>query len=498
MPGSFFDNKVIKNFNMFQIICTGILLIGILLRAKAYFTGYTLWLDECSLSLSIIHRSITGFFTPLEHTQSAPALFMILTKLITNIFGINEFSLRFIPFTASVIALPVFYIFSGKFLNKKHSIIIAFLLFCINYHLIYYCSEFKQYSSDVLICMSAFLFFSTFNLLECGYKKTFLCGLGIFIAFLFSLPVIFITGGFILYGLINTKKNIKKAIVFLMPTLIFMPIYYLYVLYPSKLEMMETYKNLWQSGFITLNPLSIIVILRENISYFFSQSRYALFGAILLIMGFICIIKNIKQNNRTYLIFLFTFVCIITASFLEIYPIKERVALYLLPFFLVLIVKPLDCINFKDIKNIVKSSTVILLFLFFISSYNIQYFKDIYKNIEIKKGGGDKLMRILKEGFQENDIVVFNDASAPIYKYNSIRHNFKNDRFIMIKSTEGNEEYYIKILNSLPKGYKYWFYYPNQYSHEPVIPFVEKWTQNKDIINSYKINSAYLVHLRIK
>ncbi len=474
-----------------------ILFIGVLLRAKACFAGYTLWLDECSLSLSIMHENISGLFKPLEHTQSAPFLFMAATKCITGIFGINEFSLRFIPFIASILALPVFYIFSGKFLSKKYSILIAFLLFSINFHLVYYSVEFKQYSSDVLICMLLFLFFDKFNFSKYKYRKAFLYGLGTFTAFLFSFPSIFITGGFVLYNLINIKKDIKKIAVFLSSFIFLMPVYYIFVLYPSRLTMMETYGNLWQSGFITLNPLSVIIILKENISYFFSQNLYTLFGAILLIIGFICIFKNIKQNNKTSLIFLYTFACIITASFLEIYPIKERAALYILPFFLILIIKPLDYVNFRDIKNIVNSLTAVLLFIFFISSYNIQYFANFYKNIEHKKGYGDKLMLILKEGFETGDVVVFNDASSPIYEYNSMRYNFENNNFIMVKSVESGKEYYIKTLNSLPKGYTYWFYYPNQYSHEHVIPYVEEWAQNKDIIDRYKINDAYLLHIRL-
>jgi len=128
----------IKNINFYYCTLAVILLVGIILRLKAYFTGYTLWLDECSLALSIIKRGVLGFFSPLEHIQSAPPLFMMLTKFITNIFGINKFSLRLIPNVSAILALPAFYLFAKKFLEKKYSVVIALVLFSLNYQIVYY------------------------------------------------------------------------------------------------------------------------------------------------------------------------------------------------------------------------------------------------------------------------------------------------------------------------------------------------------------------------
>lgn len=497
-------NKI-KNISLYHYIIIIILSIGAILRLKAYFAGYTLWLDECSLSLSIINRGIFGYFTPLEHTQSAPSLFMMLTKLITNIFGINEFSLRLIPNISAIFTLSAFYLFAKKILEKKYSVVIALVLFSLNYQTVYYSVEFKQYSSDILICLIAFLFFERFNIKTNSLKRIFLAGLCGFLGFLFCIPSIFITGGYLLCNLKNLKGNIKNFLAFLSPFIAFMPVYYIYSLYPSRLEMVKHYGNLWQSGFITLNPLSILVILKENIQFFFNQNNFTLFATILLLTGFYIILKQIKKQkdmkgrvNSAYLLLISSLICIIIASFFEIYPLKQRVALYILPIFLVLIIKPIDFINFKsDVKHTVKSIVIILFSAFFISSYNFQYIKNIYKNIEIKKGYGDKLIQIMQQNYKNDEIIVCNDASNPIYIYNSLRQNFKTDNFILIKLTEYNKEYYQSLLNQLPKGHTYWFYYPYDYSARPVISFIEEWAKDKNVIDVYKINSAYLLHIKL-
>lgn len=493
-----FSNLNIKD-RVFYGVLVFILLSGMLIRLKVYLSGFTLWLDECSLSLSIMHRSIFGYFSPLEHTQSAPVLFMMATKAVTSIFGINEFSLRLIPFLSSILALPIFYFFSKKFLEKKYSIIVALLLFSINYNLIYYSAEFKQYSSDVLLCMFAFLLFCSFDLSKNGYKKIFVYALSAFILFLFSFPTLFITGGFILYNFKSLKKKFKKLLVFLTPFIVLLPFYYIFVLYPSRAEMLEVYKSLWQNGFVNLNPMSFVIVLKVNINYFFSQSKYTLFGVILLIMSLVFVIKNVKQNiSKANLLLLYTFCCILIASFLEVYPIKERVALYLLPFFLILIVKPIDFINFKcGFKNAIKSLGIILMLIFFTSAYNFNYFENMYKNIEFKKGYGDKLILLMKQEFKKDDILVYNDASSSIYQYNSMRHKFYADKFIRINLTSYGGEYYKNLLDSLPKGNIYWFYYPYDYSTKPVISFIEEWARGKKVINVYKINTAYLLNVKL-
>lgn len=493
-----FKNYLKTWVSFYAVILAVIFLLGTSLRAKAYFAGYSMWLDECSLALSIMHRSIFGFFTPLEHVQSAPPFFMMATKLLTNIFGINEYALRFIPFFASICSLPLFYIFSKKILYKKVSLLIALVLFAVNYRLVYYGVEFKQYSFDVFMGLVAFLCFSALDLDKISIKKTFLYGILSFAGFLFSLPVIFITGAFMLCNFFDFKnlnrQKVIKIFVFLLPFIVLLPFYYIYVLYPSQYEMMNVNGSLWYDGFLTLNLANIINIIKMNLVYFFHQENFTLFAVVLLIAGFAVSIKNAKISKDSMLL-CFIILCVIIASCMHIYPIKERVALYLLPFLLVLIVKPLDSISFE---HKFKSVFIIIFFLLFASGYfSYSYYKDFYPQILSKKGDGARFMQILKANYKKDDIVVYNDASDSIYKYNSMRQNFSTDRFIQIVLTDYGKEFYTGLLNQLPKGHTYWFYYPYDYHKKAVIPFVRDWAKTKHIEEERLNGHSYFLKVRI-
>ncbi len=479
-----------------------IFILGIFLRFKAFLLNFPLWLDECSLSLSIIDRGIFGYFAKLEHIQSAPPLFMMITKVHTMLFNINGYSLRFISFISSILSFILFYIFVNKILSKKYTILISLFLFAVNYQLIYYTIEFKQYSSDVFICLLMFILYFRLEIEKLNKTKIFLLGAASFFAFLVSIPSIFITGAFVLYNLV--KKNIeilKKLLYFFITYFVLMPFYYFYTLAPSRdSKLIPDFWDFFQSGFLTLNPLSFMNMLKENLIFIFEQKNFVLFGAILFILGLIILFKNIKSKNlkarKLSLMILFVFLCAIIASLLMFYPIKERIALYLVPFFIVLILKPLDMANFTENKS--KSAAAGLLLCLFISVYfQPVYYHNIYKRIEIKKGTGGKLMSVLKQNYKESEIVVYNDASRSIYKYYSLSQNFRTDKYIMINTIEYDKEYYINLLNMLPKNNTYWFYYPYDYHKKPVIPFVEEWAKDKDILDVIKTDTSYLLHVRV-
>ena len=484
--------------SLYTVVLTLIFCIGIFLRAKAYLAGYSMWLDECSLALSIMHRGIFGFFAPLEHVQSAPPFFMMATKILTNIFGVNEASLRFIPFFASICSLPLFYIFSKKILSKKKSLLIALLFFAVNFRLVYYGVEFKQYSFDVFMALMAFLCFSALDLDKTGVRKIFLYGILSFTGFLFSLPVIFITGAFVLCNFSDfknlNKQKVIKIFIFLLPFIILLPVYYIFFFYPSQYELMNIYGSLWYDGFLTLNLANIVHIIKINLVYFFNQENFTLFTAVLLIAGLALNIRNAKSSKDSMLL-CFVLLCAIVASCLHIYPIKERVALYLLPFLLVLIVKPLDCVAFK---HKFKSAFAVIFFILFANGcFSYSYYKDFYPQILRKKGDGTKFMQILKANYKADDIVVYNDASDSIYKYNSMRQNFSTARFIQINLADYGKEFYTGLLNQLPKGHTYWFYYPYDYHKKTVIPFVRDWAKPKHIEEEHLNDHSYFLKVKI-
>jgi uncharacterized membrane protein len=125
---------------------------GALLRLLQFFSGRSLWYDEALLALNVVHRSFQELFRPLDYHQGAPIGFLLLEKLSTQLAGKGELALRAIPLLAGLISLFVFHEVARLYLSPK-AVPIAFILFSLSRSLVYYSSEAKQYSTDVLVTL---------------------------------------------------------------------------------------------------------------------------------------------------------------------------------------------------------------------------------------------------------------------------------------------------------------------------------------------------------
>lgn len=472
-----------------------IFIIGILLRLKAYFMNVPLWLDECSLALNIMHRNIFGYFIPLEHIQSAPPFFMMATKLVTMVFGLSEYTLRLIPLLVSVVSIFVFYIFSKKIFDKKWSILAANLIFAINFRLIYFAEEFKQYASDVLFFMLALFFLSKVELGKVSFKKALFTGLVCFLMLLCSMPSMFVTGAYVVYNLKLLNKGTgggRNLFGFLLPFFIFGPFYYIYNLYPTKQAMFSNFLDQWQSGFMNYNPLNIFPLLRENLDYLFNFTTFILFGVVLLVWGIILLSKS---ENKIVKLMLLALLLSFVASFCNIFPIKNRVSVYIIIPFLICIIKPLDIVS---VKNKISGALAIIFALLFFSAYNLAYAKSlVFENFIKSKKDGRATMEILSKKFKPDEVLVYNDATNSIYDFYSEKSGMYADKIIRINLPQYSREFYLGLLNQLPKNHTYWFYYANDYVRMPVVPFIREWIQDKEVLEEHCINESYLLHVKL-
>ncbi len=147
----------------YHILIFAIIICAIVFRVEALRIRESWW-DEAALAYNFVeNEGILWTFKPLAHFQMAPPLFLILTKFVTSIFQGTEWSYRIIPFLSSIISIPVFYILSTKFLTQKRAVIFANFLYAVNFALIRWATEFKQYSGDILIFMLVFLWLNNFD-----------------------------------------------------------------------------------------------------------------------------------------------------------------------------------------------------------------------------------------------------------------------------------------------------------------------------------------------
>jgi len=131
-----------------------LLLAGTGMRLWQYLGNASLWVDEIKLARNIAERPLPLLVTaPLDWHQVAPPGFLALVRLLVDRFGPDERVLRLVPLVAALLALPLFWAITARILAGTAQVV-ARVLFAFSYSLVWYGSQVKQYSSDVLIALA--------------------------------------------------------------------------------------------------------------------------------------------------------------------------------------------------------------------------------------------------------------------------------------------------------------------------------------------------------
>lgn len=345
----------------YKILLLIIFLLSIYLRLDAYLINNSFFTDEILLAENIFERNYLGLFFPLRYFQSAPVIFLIISKFISTHIGITELTLRFLPFICSVTSLFVFYKVADVVFETKFAKLASLLTFGINYQLLFYTQCFKQYSSDVL-CGLLILYFSL-TLPKLTKQQYLLLGLGFSILFLSSYPAIFFIGAFAISRLIFIKDYSYKFLY----CLIFPIINVLLCAYINLQQTAhkEYLLNYWHKGFQIFNSEIWII----NFQFLFYDYKFPILLLILTTAG----VYYLYRKNKFYFFNICSVILItLMAAVLKIYPFERRLALFILPVFIILSLYPLD--KFKKLKDI---STCFLIFgaVFFITGW-INFSKD--------------------------------------------------------------------------------------------------------------------------
>ena len=492
----------IRNKNiLFFIVISLIILLGIIFRVKAYLTIRPLWLDECFLFHNIYEKNYWSFFSELLWNQSAPPLFLIIEKTIVSVFGIKEMSLRLFPFICSLISLPVFYVFSKQFLDKKYSIIIANFIFAINIYLVFYAQELKQYSSDVLVFMLLFILLKNLTIKDFDFKKYIYYLLITIIFPLLSIISYFLIPAWAMLETIKYKfKYVKNLLLLHIPFIILSIFYYIYTLNPQKHQILDVSKDFWMNGFLSFNFLNNTDIIKNLIVYIFEPCKYPILQLSLIVIGIILFIKNYRKSNCSFI--LLTFLLIIFASILNVYPIYQRAALYIFPLIIVFLAKSFDSLSVVTRNRKIYSVVIIMIFLFSFSNYNLNYFKDRFYGNVISYSNAKLAMKTLKEKYNPEDIVIILYPSKAEYLYYKLYYNFNPQTEIYTKLKFPTEKQVKNELNKITKKEgKYWIFYSIEFTKTKIIKkALKQWNDKYKVLYENKtLNStsnSYILYLQ--
>ena len=126
-----------------------IVALGVALRVADYLRRTSLNIDESRIALNIGLRSYAALFPPLDQAQSAPVLFLWAEKLVVDVLGWSELTLRAIPLLAGI-ATVVLMVPVARRLAPPRAALLAVALVACAPGLVHFSAVLKQYSLDAM------------------------------------------------------------------------------------------------------------------------------------------------------------------------------------------------------------------------------------------------------------------------------------------------------------------------------------------------------------
>lgn len=356
-----------------------IILFGSYLRIKLYLIDRPLWHDEILYSYSLLTKNFIQLWGPLANYQKAGPLFTSLVFILTKIFGYSTYTLRFIPLITGVGSLLLFHLLVSQIYKNPLAVIFANLLFAVNSALIFYSQEFKPYSTDVFIILLICLTYFKIDFKILSIKQVVLYSIAAFLCVLISFPSMFAFAALAISNILKKDKKVAINTIILMAFVLMGALFLSEVFYSVKANELYNTRAYWNDGLLTFSIQSFKVLFYRLYKYVFLLTPDFKTHYLFSIVGFFFLLM---QKNKLFYLMLGMFGFSLIASFLKLYPIYERCALFLIPFLIIIVSKPLDT-NFRlKFLNVVIPIVLAQYFYFntTIYSYNHPIQAAIYIN----------------------------------------------------------------------------------------------------------------------
>ena len=445
---------------LYYLIIFVIFLIAVYIRVLYFSYARPFWNDESALALNVIGRDFFELFLPLDFEQTAPPLFLCVSKFFLHYIKQAELALRLFPLICSIISIPVFFLLCKQFCKSKIANIFALILFCFNYWIVYYSQEFKQYSSDILIFMLILLSYFYFDFKSAKKLKLIAFGTLLGLILWFSYTAVFAVLAFAIALIINNfndLKNIWKNYVFCFaPFNIFLLLFFI-----SKQNLNNSFylHIFWQDGFLNWNLSNLFKLINNNIHFYFTSFANNLVIYILLVIGCGVLLFNLK--NKRYQLLMLCIMFPFLFSYIHIYPLYNRVSLYLLPLLFIVMALPFDItvvkkMNNKYLKQILTTIIVfitVFVFLHFCTNYfHLLKLKIFDKSFYVETT--PQLLKVVETKMQKGDYLYVSALSSINYQY--YKYHVNIDNVIIETFPVYDIEFYKKVFERLLSGKTYY------------------------------------------
>lgn len=484
-------------------LVTAICLMGLVLRVYFFGINRSLWLDEAMLALNIVNRSFLDLLKPLDMNQGAPIGFLVLQKIMVSLLGNSDYTLRVIPLMAGVVSIPIMYLVSKQYLEDQH-FFIPLGLFVLSPRLIYYSSELKQYSTDVLTALVLlFLASECFRERASSRALVFLGGAGV-LGIWFSHPSVFLLSAiFLSIGLDSAIKRDSVRLSWLIGVGVAWAISFVLVYLVSLryLEANSALLNFWNGSFAPL-PIwgnfrwyynALIGMLRDPATLPMNA-----FVVGLLIIG----VFSLLRKWQLVLILLIPFSLTLVASGLRRYPFNGRFLLFLLPLLFLLLAEGVKRARIillrvnKHLARLIYASSVVYLFY---GPVNI-----VYNDLQSPPMGEHikPVLAYLHENRLSTDLSYVYYGAIPAFEFYRSLYGFDHSDYIIYGvSSREKPDKYLEDVEKLRGNQRVWFIFSHSCSscivneEEYILEHLSKIGIKRDKVLSYG-TSLYLYDLR--
>jgi hypothetical protein len=331
---------------------------GVFLRFVVYLFDRPYWMDEASLLGNLVETRVFDFSGPLHGDQLAPIGFMIIQRMIIGLLGVSGYVTRFLPLVCGIASLWLVRRLAFRWLSAPAALA-ALFMFALSDDLVYYSSEVKPYSSDLLYGLAILLVSS--GLLDHPLCRRKFAVLGMLAAAApwASFPSVFVIAGCgaVLIGMKVWHRNWRDLLLLVVIAFAWAASFFLsYQASRALLHPATTMYVFWNFAFVPFPPRStadlcttggIILEIFVNPLYLVPWSLPVYVVVLPVVLWLLGAVRLGRRQPEFFLFLVLPIVLAFCAAAARKYPFHGRLLIELVPAFYLMIAEGADWLRVR-------------------------------------------------------------------------------------------------------------------------------------------------------